>query len=55
VLNHGDLCEMNIPADPKTGRLTGVIDWESACTLPFGMSLWGLENSLGWMDSAGWH
>ncbi|KAJ2904175.1 hypothetical protein MKZ38_008709 [Zalerion maritima] len=33
----------------------GVIDWEDARILPFGLSLWGFENTLGHMDSKGWH
>lgn len=55
VLNHGDLCGMNFLVDPSTGHLTGVIDWAEAQICPFGMSLWGLENILGTMDSTGWH
>ncbi|KAL3587855.1 hypothetical protein FPOAC2_13754 [Fusarium poae] len=54
VLNHGDLSEMNILVDPLTGRITGVIDWAEAKICPFGISLWGLENILGSMDSQGW-
>ncbi|KAI0105208.1 hypothetical protein GGR51DRAFT_519886 [Nemania sp. FL0031] len=55
ILSHQDLCEMNILTDSNTGHVTGVIDWESSRILPFGISLWGLENCLGWMDSRGWH
>lgn len=55
VLTHGDLCEMNFLVDPKTGHLTGVIDWAEAEILPFGCALWGLENILGFMDRRGWH
>lgn len=55
VLNHGDLCEMNILVDLTTGHLTGIIDWVEAKILPFGVSLWGPENTFGWMDSQGWH
>lgn len=55
VLTHDDLCEMNIFVDPDTGHLTGIIDWADAKILPFGISLWGLENILGYMDSRGWH
>ena len=46
---------MNIIVDPKTGHTTGVVDWSEAKILPFGVSLWGLENTLGYMDSQGWH
>jgi len=55
VLSHDDLCEMNIFVDPYTGHITGIIDWADARILPFGISLWGFENMLGWMDSQGWH
>ncbi|KAI3317800.1 hypothetical protein HD806DRAFT_356990 [Xylariaceae sp. AK1471] len=55
VLSHGDLCEMNILIDSKTGNITGIVDWAEARILPFGFSLWGLENFLGYMDSEGWH
>ena len=55
VLNHDDLCEMNISVDPNTGHITGVVDWADARVLPFGISLWGFENMLGYMDSDGWH
>ena len=46
---------MNILTNPDTGRVTGAIDWEDCRILPFGVSLWGMENALGWMDSGGWH
>ncbi|CRG82986.1 Tudor domain-containing protein 15 [Talaromyces islandicus] len=55
VLNHGDLCEMNIIVNPEIGGITGVIDWAEAKILPFGMSLWGVQNMLGYMNSTGWH
>lgn len=55
VLSHGDLCEMNIMVNPEEGGITGVIDWAEAKVLPFGMSLWGLRNMLGVMNSMGWH
>ena len=55
VLTHGDLSQMNFLVDPKSGHLTGVIDWAEADVLPFGCALWGLENVLGYMDSSGWH
>ncbi|KAI1292463.1 hypothetical protein F5Y03DRAFT_375862 [Xylaria venustula] len=55
VLTHGDLCELNILTDPETGSITGIIDWAEGRILPFGFSLWGFENVLGWMDSKGWH
>jgi hypothetical protein len=46
---------MNIFVDPNIGHVTGIIDWAEAIILPFGISLWGLENILGYMDSQGWH
>jgi aminoglycoside phosphotransferase len=55
VLTHGDLCEMNFLVDESSGHLTGMIDWAETEVLPFGLSLWGLENILGYMDVHGWH
>ncbi|UKZ81427.1 hypothetical protein TrVFT333_009199 [Trichoderma virens FT-333] len=55
VLSHQDLNEMNTLIDPETGSITGIIDWAEASILPFGFSLWGFENILGYMDSEGWH
>jgi hypothetical protein len=55
VLSHGDLCEMNLLVEAETGSLTGVIDWAEARILPFGFSLYGVENLLGYMDDEGWH
>lgn len=55
VLSHGDLCEMNILIDRDNGHVTGIVDWAEARILPFGFSLWGLENVLGYMDVEGWH
>jgi hypothetical protein len=46
---------MNIFVDPNTKHVTGIVDWAEAMILPFGISLWGLENILGYMDSQGWH
>lgn len=46
---------MNIFVDLKTGHITGIIDWADARILPFGISLWGLDNMLVYMDSKGWH
>lgn len=46
---------MNFLVDPSAGHLTGVIDWAEAQISPFGISLWGLENVLGYMNSQGWH
>jgi Phosphotransferase enzyme family len=35
VLAHTDLNSSNLLVDPKTGSVTGIIDWEFACTVPF--------------------
>jgi len=55
ILTHGDLCEMNLLINPTAGHITGIVDWAEARVLPFGFSLWALENILGYMDSKGWH
>ncbi|KAI1276019.1 hypothetical protein F5Y07DRAFT_147401 [Xylaria sp. FL0933] len=55
VLSHQDLCEMNILVHPDTRSITGIVDWAEARLLPFGFSLWGFENILGYMDSERWH
>jgi hypothetical protein len=55
VLTHTDLCEMNILVNPDHGTINEIIDWADAEILPFGVSLWGLENALGYMDSNGWY
>lgn len=54
VLTHSDLNEMNILVDPSTGEVTGVVDWAGASILPFGFTLYALENALGSMDANGW-
>ncbi|GJC90278.1 hypothetical protein ColLi_13116 [Colletotrichum liriopes] len=55
LASHGDLCEMNLLVNSNTGKITGIVDWAEAAILPFGFSLWGFENVLGYMDSEGWH
>ncbi|RSM04415.1 hypothetical protein CDV31_010050 [Fusarium ambrosium] len=55
TLNHGDLSGLNVFVDPDTGHITGILDWPEATICPFGISLWGLENFLGFMDGRGWH
>lgn len=52
VLSHGDLCEMNIFVQPNTGHMTGIVDCDEARILPFGISLWGFENMLGYKGMA---
>ncbi|PNY23781.1 Uncharacterized protein TCAP_06272 [Tolypocladium capitatum] len=46
---------MSLLINPETGCVTGIVDWAEARILPFGFSIWGLENVLGYMDSKGWH
>ena len=46
---------MNILVDPETGHMTGIIDQIDAKVLPFGISLWGFRNILGYMDATRWH
>lgn len=53
VLNHGDIITSNIILDPKTGHLTGLVDWAEAEVLPFGTCLYGLEELLGTMTPTG--
>ena len=55
VLSHQDLNMMNILINPKTGNITGIIDWSKSRILPFGFALYRLENLLGRMHSEGWH
>lgn len=55
VVTHGDLCELNILVDPKTGHITGIVDWAEVRVLPFGFALWAVENILGFMNAEGWH
>ncbi|KAJ5171793.1 hypothetical protein N7492_004386 [Penicillium capsulatum] len=55
ALTHADLWEMNIIVDPKVGGVTGVVDWAEAKFLPIGISLWGLQNMLGIMNSRSWN
>lgn len=52
-LNHGDLLPSNIMVDDQNWRLAGVVDWAEAEYLPFGMTLYGLEHLLGFLDNQG--
>ncbi|KAK4190462.1 hypothetical protein QBC35DRAFT_542047 [Podospora australis] len=55
VLTHADLNETNTLLSPSTGSLSGILDWAGASFLPFGFSLYALENFLGgWMGQKGW-
>lgn len=53
VLNHGDLIPSNILVDEDTWDITGLVDWAEAEYLPFGTCLYGLENLLGYISTAG--
>ncbi|KAI9050105.1 hypothetical protein LZ554_006248 [Drepanopeziza brunnea f. sp. 'monogermtubi'] len=53
VITHGDIVAANIMVDPSSGRLTGLVDWAEAETLPFGICLYGLEEMLGEMTPTG--
>ena len=44
--SHGDLHEGNVMIDPQSGRITGVIDWESAGFRP----LWSYLSGIGWFN-----
>lgn len=50
VLNHGDLLPSNIMVEPRSWRLSGLVDWAEAEYLPFGMTLYGVEHLLGYMN-----
>ena len=54
VITHGDLSQMNILADPRTGEITGIIDWAEAGIQPFGFALYSLDNILGYLTLNGW-
>lgn len=45
---------MNILANPKTGDITGIIDWAEARIQPFGFALYSLDNMLGYLSLDGW-
>ena len=53
VLTHGDIVAANIMIRPSSGKLTGLVDWAEAERLPFGTCLYGLEEILGEMTTAG--
>jgi hypothetical protein len=46
VLTHGDLNEKNILADPRTGKIRGIVDWAEASVQPFGFALYALDSLL---------
>lgn len=47
TLTHTDLSSGNMLIDPRTGHLTGIVDWADATIEPFGLALWGLQDILG--------
>ncbi|KAG9243473.1 hypothetical protein BJ878DRAFT_481078 [Calycina marina] len=53
VLTHGDITAGNMMIDPSSGRLRGLVDWAEAEVLPFGISIYGLEEIIGDMTPAG--
>lgn len=53
VLTHGDITAGNIMIDPSSGHLLGLVDWAEAEHLPFGTSIYGLEEILGEMTASG--
>ncbi|KAF2229749.1 hypothetical protein EV356DRAFT_555489, partial [Viridothelium virens] len=54
TLSHEDLTEMNVLINPSTGHLTGIVDWNNARIVPFGLGLYGVESFLGTMENNGW-
>lgn len=55
VLTHGDLIPSNTLVDQQTWRIVGLIDWAEAEWLPFGISLYGLEHLLGYLEKGDDH
>jgi len=53
VLTHGDITSGNIMINPVSGHLLGLVDWAEAEYLPFGISLYGLEEILGEITATG--
>lgn len=47
TLTHGDFIPSNVLVQPKSGSITGLLDWAEAEWLPFGVGLYGLEELLG--------
>jgi len=50
VLTHGDWIPWNIIVDPGTWGVQGYVDWAEAEWLPAGVSLYGLEHLLCYVD-----
>lgn len=53
VLSHGDIVAGNVMVEPLTGHLLGLVDWAEAELLPFGLSLYGLEELIGEISATG--
>ncbi|ORY69775.1 uncharacterized protein BCR38DRAFT_332638 [Pseudomassariella vexata] len=47
IVSHGDFIPANVLVCPESGKLLGLLDWAEAEYLPFGISLYGLEELLG--------
>lgn len=47
VLSHGDFLPSNVMVHPKSGKLTGLVDWTEGEFLPFGVGMYGLQELLG--------
>ena len=54
VLAHADLTSLNILIDPPTGRVTGILDWDSATYERLGYNLHFAEHLFGYMTLTGW-
>lgn len=53
VFSHGDIVPGNIIIEPSSSHIIGLVDWAEAEHLPFGLCLYGLEEFLGQLTSAG--
>ncbi|KAL7626970.1 hypothetical protein AAE478_003745 [Parahypoxylon ruwenzoriense] len=47
TLSHGDFLPSNIMVCPKSGKISGLVDWAEAEFLPFGIGMYGLQELLG--------
>ncbi|KAI2471986.1 hypothetical protein F4781DRAFT_45137 [Annulohypoxylon bovei var. microspora] len=47
VLSHGDFLPSNIMVHPRSGKLSGLVDWTEGEYLPFGVGMYGLQELLG--------
>jgi hypothetical protein len=54
VLAHADLTSLNILIDPPTGKVTGILDWDSATYERLGYNLYFVEQLFGYMTLTGW-